>query len=282
LNHRSIREATLEDRQRLANLIHFEVYVHRHLDWRPALDWLGHTPYLVLESGEEINGALACPIDEPEIPWIRLFASRSNSDLREVWLMLWEAALTELVGRGARRVAAIVMQGWFRLLLEGSGFEHTDNIVVLSWESGIRELPAPECKLLIREMMPEDLRAVFHLDSFAFEYEWRNSARALELAYGQSTLATVIEDGQKLLGYQVSTTSMGGGHLARLAVHPEARNRGIGYALVYHLLAGLQKRGIHQVTVNTQQDNAASLALYARAGFRQVEEQYQVYQYLKA
>ncbi len=282
MNHRFIRKATLEDRQRLANLIHFEVYVHRHLDWRPALDWLGYKPYLVLEIEEEITGALACPIDEPEIPWIRLFASRSNSDLREIWQMLWDAAWSELTDLGARRIAAIVMQGWFRLLLEETGFKHTDNIMVLSWESGIRELPAPKCKLLIREMMPEDLEAVFHLDNLAFEYEWRNSARALELAYGQSTVATVIEDGQKLLGYQVSTTSMGGGHLARLAVHPEARNQGIGYALVAHLLDELQKRGIHQVTVNTQQDNAASLALYARAGFRQVDEQYQVFQYSKS
>jgi ribosomal-protein-alanine N-acetyltransferase len=277
---RSIREATLEDRQRLANLIHFEVYVHRHLDWRPALDWLNYKPYLVLESDEQLHGVLACPVDEPEIPWIRLFAARSNSDLREVWQMLWEAAWDELTGMGARRAAAIVMQGWFRLLLEESGFAHTDNIVVLLWESGNRALPAPKCKLSIRDMVPEDLEAVYHLDTIAFEYEWRNSARAIELAYGQSSAATVIEDGQKLVGYQISTTSMGGGHLARLAVHPETRNQGIGYALVYQLLEELQKRGVHQVTVNTQQDNVTSLALYARAGFRKVEEQYQVYQYL--
>lgn len=277
---RTIRQATLGDRQRLANLVHFEMYVHRHLDWRPALDWLGHQPYLVLESEGEIHGALACPIDEPEIPWIRLFAARSKSDLRETWQLLWEAAWAELARLDARRSAAIVMQGWFRILLEESGFVHTDDIVVLSWESGLRTLPVPQCRLLIREMMEEDLKAVFNLDGQAFEYEWRNSARALELAYRQSSLATVIEDGGKLIGYQISTTSMGGGHLARLAVHSEARNQGIGYTLVYHLLEELQKRGIHQVTVNTQQDNAASLALYARAGFRQVEEQYQVYQYL--
>jgi len=278
----SIREATLEDRQRLANLIHFEVYVHRHLDWRPALDWLGYKPYLVLESDDELRGVLACPMDEPEIPWIRLFSAKSNSDLMEIWQALWEAARVELASLDARGAAAIVMQGWFRLLLQESGFVHTDNIVVLLWESGVKALQPPIRGHSIREMTSADLGAVYHLDSVAFEYEWRNSARALELAFQQSSVATVIEAGRKLIGYQISTTSMGGGHLARLAVHPDARNQGIGYTLVYQMLDELQKRGIHQVTVNTQQDNAASLALYARAGFRQVEEQYQVYQYLES
>jgi len=278
----SIREATLEDRQRLANLIHFEVYVHRHLDWRPALDWLGYKPYLVLESDDELRGVLACPMDEPEIPWIRLFSAKSNSDLMEIWQALWEAARVELISLDARGAAAIVMQGWFRLLLQESGFVHTDNIVVLLWESGVKALQPPSRGHSIREMTSADLGAVYHLDSVAFEYEWRNSARALELAFQQSSVATVIEAGRKLIGYQISTTSMGGGHLARLAVHPDARNQGIGYTLVYQMLDELQKRGIHQVTVNTQQDNAASLALYARAGFRQVEEQYQVYQYLES
>jgi hypothetical protein len=43
----TIRQATEDDRQKLAMLVHFEVYVHRHLDWRPPLDWLGSQPYLL-------------------------------------------------------------------------------------------------------------------------------------------------------------------------------------------------------------------------------------------
>jgi ribosomal-protein-alanine N-acetyltransferase len=275
----SLREATPADRQRLANLIHFEVYVHRHLDWRAALDWLGHQPYLLAEDQDGIAGVLACPPDEPEIAWIRLFAARSNSTLREVWGALWEAGRTQLISSGNVRAAAIVMQGWFRALLAESGFVHTDNIVVLSWERGtLLPQPAP-ISTSIREMMPEDLDVVYRLDNLAFEYEWRNSASAIELAYGQSALATVIEAGNQVIGYQISTTSVAGGHLARLAVHPDVRGQGTGYALVYHLLEAMQQRGINHVTVNTQQDNLASLAVYARAGFKQVDEQYLVYQY---
>ena len=274
-----LRDATLSDRQRLANLIHFEVYVHRHLDWRPALDWLGQKPYLIAEANDEIQGALACPLDKPEIAWIRLFSARSNLPLQEIWQALWEGARAELRLAGQTRAAAIVMQAWFKPLLEASGFDHTDNIVVLLWERGAGWTnPLPK-KVAVRAMLPEDLDAVYQLDNRAFEFEWCNSANALALAYQHSSSATVIEEAGTLIGYQISTISVAGGHLARLAVHPNVRNQGIGYALVYHLLQEMQQRGIEQLTVNTQEDNFASLALYARAGFKQIEEQYQVYQY---
>ena len=274
-----LRDATLADRQRLANLIHFEVYVHRHLDWRPALEWLGHKPYLIAETRDEIQGVLACPLESPEIAWIRLFAARANLPLQEVWQALWSSARDELSRSGQTQAAAIVMQSWFKSLLEASGFEHSDDIVVLLWERGAgRTAPLPK-KVAIRAMLPEGLEAVYQLGYLAFEVEWRNSANALALAYQQSSLASVVEQAGTLIGYQISTTSLAGGHLARLAVHPGVRNQGIGYALVDHLLQEMQQRGIDQVTVNTQENNLASLALYARAGFKQIEEQYQVYQY---
>jgi len=128
-------------------------------------------------------------------------------------------------------------------------------------------------------MTLEDLEMVSKIDSIAFEPEWRNSVTALELAYQQAAFATVMVEGQDVLGFQISTSSLAGGHLARLAVHPAMQGQGIGYALVYDLLEELQARGINQVTVNTQQDNLASLALYARAGFSRTDEFYQVYQY---
>ena len=48
------RTATQEDKQKLAYLIHFEVHVHRHLDYRPPLDWVGERPFPILEKQGEI------------------------------------------------------------------------------------------------------------------------------------------------------------------------------------------------------------------------------------
>ncbi len=275
----TVREASPADRQQLANLIHFETHVHRHLDWRTPLDWLGHRPYLIAEFNGALVGALAFPLDEPEIAWIRMFAAGGAVPLGDVWQALWDAGRSALEQLEKSRVAAIVMQGWFKSLLETSGFVNTDNVIVLRWEQD-NTLPLPRWKAgSIRTMTPADLEMVSKIDSIAFEPEWRNSVTALELAYQQAAFATVMVEGQDVLGFQISTSSLAGGHLARLAVHPAMQGQGIGYALVYDLLEELQARGINQVTVNTQQDNLASLALYARAGFSRTDEFYQVYQY---
>ncbi len=77
-----VEPAEFEDRHSLANLIHFGSYVHRHLDWRPPLDWLGQTPFLIARSEGEIVGALASPPDPPNVAWIRLFAASPGYLLR--------------------------------------------------------------------------------------------------------------------------------------------------------------------------------------------------------
>jgi ribosomal protein S18 acetylase RimI-like enzyme len=45
------------------------------------------------------------------------------------------------------------------------------------------------------------------------------------------------------------------------------------------MLSQFDRRGAQAVTVNTQQDNIASLSLYQKAGFRRTGEEYPVYQY---
>ncbi|MDH3945014.1 MAG: hypothetical protein OEV06_13050, partial [Anaerolineae bacterium] len=55
----AVREALQSDRRQLTNLLHFETYVHRHLDWRPPLDWIGYSPFLLLEQADKIEAALA-------------------------------------------------------------------------------------------------------------------------------------------------------------------------------------------------------------------------------
>ena len=75
------REARESDRQQLANLMHFESHVHRHLDWRHPLDWICCQPYTVIEENQNITAALACPPDTPEVSWVRFFAVSSRMTL---------------------------------------------------------------------------------------------------------------------------------------------------------------------------------------------------------
>ena len=276
-----IRSATEKDRLKLADLIHFESNVHRHLDWRPPLDWIGYHPYLIAELNSSMVAALALPPDPPRVAWIRLFAIASQITPEQAWERLWLHARSMLdSGKGNVKVAAIPLQVWFRDLLGQSEFVFTHEVVVLSWRGDnwprMSRLPGVSIRLMRKTDLPE----VERIDGTAFADIWRNSRPCLETAFNQSVIATVAEASGQLVGYQISSATAASGHLARLAVHPDYQGRGIGYALVSDVLEHFEGRGTFQITVNTQHHNLASLALYKKAGFRLTGEVYPVYEHL--
>jgi ribosomal protein S18 acetylase RimI-like enzyme len=128
-------------------------------------------------------------------------------------------------------------------------------------------------------MMQSDLPAVALLDAAAFTPLWQNPQSALVRALPQACVATLAEDDQGLAGYQITTANPFGAHLARLAVRPDIQNRGLGSHLVRDLIDRLHRQGATRLTVNTQSDNRASLALYRKIGFATSGEQFPVYSY---
>ena len=163
---------------------------------------------------------------------------------------------------------ALPFQDWFINQLRSSNFLHTHDVAMLLWEN--QTLPpesvAPGC--IIRMMNYDDINQIQELDSIAFNPIWQQSMDMLRMAFEQAALATVAETQNGIIGYQISTAGPGGGHLARLAVHPKIQGNGIGYALTRDMLVQFQRRGSLRVTVNTQYDNVASLALYKKSGFQ--------------
>lgn len=272
----AIRQATPADQSRIANLMYFENRVHRHLDWRTPLDWLGAPEYWVLEDYGHLSAALACPPDPKPAAWLRLFAVSASVSLPQAWRALWETAQDALRGRGLT-VAAIVMHNWLEELLRASGFSEYQKVVLLSQEGAPFAWQPNPHQLHIRPMTREDLPDVAALDAAAFAPLWQNSLSSLQFALSLAEISTVgILDGQ-IVAYQMSTRNPFGAHLARLAVHPQHQGKHFGYLMVQDLLQKIQAQGLSRVTVNTQSDNAASLALYQKIGFKRTGEQYCVF-----
>jgi ribosomal protein S18 acetylase RimI-like enzyme len=274
-----IRPAVLTDQKQIANLIHFSPYVHRHLDWRGPLDWIGYHPYLVAEDHADLVAALACPPDPPRVAWIRLFAVAATMPLERVWGVLWEAMCLEFAGRSDVIVPAIVLQDWLGELLRASGFTSHQEIVMLARDQAASDEIAIAEGISLRAMLPSDLAAVAEVDAAAFEPVWQNSLEALNRAFPQAILPTVAASAEGVVGYQLSTRNPFGAHLARLAVRPDIQRRGVGRALVFDLIRQLARHGITRLTVNTQSDNRTSLALYQRTGFDETGERYPVYEF---
>lgn len=275
----SIRQANSSDQKQLANLIHFGTLVHRHLDWRPPLEWIGFNPFLVLEEDNRLIAALACPPDPKSVVWIRLFVAYDEENLVESWNQLWSRALELFSPNPDLLLAAIPLQNWFQRLLQGSQFQRITDVVMLIWDHGRipPELPSPE--ISIRPMNLDDLTQVEQLDKIAFGSLWHNSRTSLEYAFKQAVFATLAEIDNEIVAYQISTSMQMGGHLARLATHPQYQRQGIGYTILRDLMKQFKQRGAMRITVNTQEDNLASIALYESAGFSRTGETYPVYQY---
>lgn len=279
--HLHVRRAREQDRRPISNLLFYEANTHRHLDWRSALDWIGSPHYWVLEDDHRILAALACPQDPPRVGWLRFFGYQPALSAAEAWRALWETARCEIAQTDpGMQVAAIVLKPWVRELLLSSGFEAKQDIVLLRLNLRSAVLPPPFAGVSIRPMQPADLLAVTAVDRAAFGYFWHNSQDTLRSALSEALYATVAENAAGMvLGYQISTGTPSHAHLARLAVRPEAQGKGIAKTLIGDLAERLRLQKLESLSVNTQADNAASLALYQKIGFVRTGERFPVLVY---
>jgi len=273
------RPAGLQDRQAISSLVFYENHAHRHLDWRHPLDWLGSPYFWLMEEDGRALAALACPPDPPGIAWVRLFAFGGQVSAVEAWSSLWELARGEIARRGGAQVAVIAMQGWMRELLARTAFDRVQSVVMLEWKGRPTLSPSLPTGVSLRPLAESDLPAAEQVDAEAFAPLWHISLDNLRRAFSQAIVATVIESQGRLLGYQLSTGKPLGAHLARLAVRKEAQGFGLGAALVADLLGQMRRRGAALITVNTQNDNHASLAVYRKMGFLRTGEEYPVFRY---
>jgi [ribosomal protein S18]-alanine N-acetyltransferase len=270
-----VRPVDLNDHQQLSNLIFFETHIHRHLDWRSPLEWLGAPFYWALEEHGNITAALACPAEVMGIAWVRLFVYAGHASPDNAWTLLWSTAKDEIAHHGGATVAAIAMQPWFQQILAASSFENRQQIVMLEWQ--YQPWVASETNgIRIRKMTEADLPQVVETDNAAFHPLWHNSFDTIQLAFSQAMFATVAENSHGIFGYQISTGHGQRAHLARLAVRPEAQGQGVGRSLLSDLFTKVTRDGIVRLSVNTQSDNATSLSLYKKMGFNRTGEEYPV------
>jgi ribosomal protein S18 acetylase RimI-like enzyme len=271
-----ITQAENQDISAISAFLESAHFVHRHLDWQPLIDWVGSEPFLLLrDPSGSIQALLAVPPDPPQIAWVHCFACSSDLSANQAWRSLFTAAQGKLAQLQAEPIA-VGLEEWFTQLLCQEGFEITQKIVVLLWNHHLPPLVPLKEEILLRPMEPQDIPTVACVDAASFEPIWTNSEASIKLAYLQSDRSTVAELNGKIIGYEISTANQYSAHLARLAVLPEFRHQQIGKALVREMLAYFSRRGKFQVSVNTQNDNSASLHLYKSLGFELTGEDYPV------
>lgn len=230
--------------------------VHRQTPWRLQVDdrghvgvldrWRDHLAYLSIDAlwcpPRAVPGALAC--------------------FREVGLGL---GLTDVV-------SPPVPLEEVRAYTSGGMRERTivATYVLAPVVPVVGELPA---RLVLRHAGHRDIPALLAVDAECFEPFWRYDARHLA-RFCETGRLVLAERLGKPVGYTLCTVEAGDGLLGRLCVTPEMRLQGIGSALLADAVAHVREHGGERLTLSTQIDNAASQALYRKAGFRDTGRRY--------
>ena len=128
---------------------------------------------------------------------------------------------------------------------------------------------------------PKEVPELVKLLGILFEQEAEftpNASRqedALKLLFAEPGLGTidVARDGKRVVAmasllYTVSTAEGGtAAWFEDLVVAPEQRKRGIGEALLKHVVAEARKEGVLRLTLLTDMQNERAQAMYRRVGF---------------
>ena len=165
--------------------------------------------------------------------------------------------------------------------LATAGFREIERLVTLSAPAG-GEVPAG-----IRPVRPDEVAAladlggrVFRDDRFHADPRIADAAAdALKSAWVHNGLTgrarwplVAVDAADRPVGFNLVMDGGDGAVIDLIAVAGEARGAGHGRRLVHGARAVAGAAGLSRVRVGTQRRNAASLALYAAAGFTQESE----------
>ena len=125
-------------------------------------------------------------------------------------------------------------------------------------------------RFFIRRMKEDDLPAVRTIEALSFSNPWSDSTFLGEI---QNTpvsfpLVVVRKPSDKVIGYIIYWHIREDVQVNNIAVHPDFRGKGIGEALMRHVIDRVRKNGATFMTLEVRLSNAANGLLWELAGFR--------------
>ena len=134
--------------------------------------------------------------------------------------------------------------------------------------------------MTLREVTGPDapvVGAIAALEAEVFGGDAWSPAQVAEELRGPGRRTWVVESGGAVVGFAVTWRSGDVVDLQRIAVHPGRRQRGLARALLDEAVAAGRAEGADRMLLEVGATNAAALALYAAAGFVEIDRRRRYY-----
>ena len=124
--------------------------------------------------------------------------------------------------------------------------------------------------LSIERMLPADLPEVLVIERASFSMPWSRGAFLYEIEQNQVARCWVGREDGRIVGYICLWDVAEELHVTNVAVHPDARRRGIARALLESVFGHARVVRSRMVLLEVRPSNTEAIALYDSFGFRAV------------
>ena len=124
--------------------------------------------------------------------------------------------------------------------------------------------------LSIERMLPADLPDVLVIERVSFSMPWSRGAFLYEIEQNQVARCWVGRDEGRIVGYICLWDVADELHVTNIAVHPDARRRGIARTLLQSVIGHGRAAGSRMILLEVRPSNTEAIALYDSFGFRAV------------
>jgi len=267
-HHTIVREITDGDMRRILRLVDtaWRVFLRPSpLEFKvKQKQW----PGLLAEDRVGLRGFM---VIEPHPPHLAFLAA---AGLRDTWhirpyLDLLLPRIEETARNLTPSVSKLAYVGnatWLIDELWPRGFKTNAWIVTLE-RSGRALPPVAPAPASLRPVTANDLPSIEMLDSLTFDEVWHGAIGDLADALANDNSFVLADLDGHIVGYEWCELYGRRAHLARLAVHPGYQGRGIGAQLLHRAITDALNQDVKRISLNTQESNDRSLALYQRFGF---------------
>lgn len=223
-------------------------------------------PGFLAEDRVGLRGFLVIEPRPPHLAFLTAAGLRDTWHIKPYLDLLLPTVEEAARNLGLSRLAYVGHDPWLIEELWRRGFRTKAWIVTLE-RSAEALPPAPPAPASLRPVAANDLRTIDMIDSSTFDQLWHGAIGDLADALTEGNSFVLADLAGRIVGYEWCELGGSRAHLSRLAVQPDYQGRGIGAQLLHRAIADALTHGAGQISLNTQENNERSLALYRRFGF---------------